>query len=73
MWQLYRRILIPAQLFIWTACLTVYFSAGRDLVVAGVMFLVMQVGSIFSAAIGARMKGRAPREADDELPLGRRR
>jgi hypothetical protein len=72
MWQQYRRVLIPTQLFIFAFCLTVYFTTGRQWKAAVVLFLVMQLGSLASAALGARMKRPRPKQSDD-LPLQRRR
>jgi hypothetical protein len=59
------------QVFIFAACLTIYFSAGRDWKLAGVIFLVMELGAIFSATLGARVRGRG-RKRGKELPLRRR-
>jgi hypothetical protein len=71
MWEIYRRTFWVGQLFILTACLTVYFSAGRDWVLALVIFGVMELGSLASAAVGARVR-RPVRDREDDLPLRRR-
>jgi hypothetical protein len=72
MWQQYWRTLVPTQLFIVAACVTLFFSLGRKWTMVVVLFGVMQLGSLASIAIAARQKKQAAR-AREELPLGRRR
>jgi len=46
--------------------------AGRQLFPAIFIFAIMQLGSLASAALGARLRIK-PNRMDDELPLNRRR
>jgi hypothetical protein len=62
---------VPAQLFIWTCCATLYFSSGRDWRPAFAVLLVMQLGSLAAAARAARPKP-VTQNANDRLPLHRR-
>jgi uncharacterized membrane protein YfcA len=71
MWEQYRKTLVPFQLFILAATVTMYFITGRQLLAALVVFVVMQVGSLIGAAWGARLKRRVG-QRDDELPLQRK-
>ena len=74
MWEQYRRTFIPTQLFVLAACVTVYFTAGRELSLAVGVFAIMQVAFIVSAAWTARVTKRATRpKPEDPLPLQRRR
>ncbi|HEY7119875.1 MAG TPA: hypothetical protein VH475_25020 [Tepidisphaeraceae bacterium] len=72
MWEQYRKTLVPSQLFIAAACVTVYFLMGRQWFLVLMLFLVMQFGGIMGAAWATRLKARMTR-ADEELPLNRRR
>lgn len=57
-WEQYRKTLMPLQVFILAATVTMYFIAGREMLVAAVVFVVMQLGSLIGAAWGARLKRR---------------
>jgi hypothetical protein len=75
MWQQYRLTFVPTQIFILAACVTVYFTTGRQGLLAGMVFAVMQVSFVLSAAWTARVVARRGRrmKTDGELPLQRRR
>ncbi|HYE20263.1 MAG TPA: hypothetical protein VEA69_17575 [Tepidisphaeraceae bacterium] len=73
MWDVYRKIALPAQVFVIVATVTAYFAAGRDLIAAGIVFAVMQLGVLTGAlSVHAKAK-RGPRaKPDAPLPLERR-
>ena len=70
MWQHYRKTLLPIQLFIVATIATLYFALRVDPRSVLLVFVVMEVGSLY----GARMVGRAKRKIDaaDALPLSNR-
>jgi len=67
MWEQYRKTLVPIQLFILVACITVYYTVRLWQVAAGVL-VIMEIGSLLGAAWAARMKTKM-RTASDRLPL----
>lgn len=75
MWEQYRRTFVPTQLFVLAACVTVYFTAGREWLLALMVFGVMQVSFLLSAAWTARVLARRTARGPEmePLPLQRRR
>jgi hypothetical protein len=67
MWQQYRKTLIPLQLFIFAACITVYFVTWLWPLVLGI-FAIMELGALAGAASAARLKARTE-QAREALPL----
>jgi len=71
MWSVYRKLLVPSQLFILVASVTAYFAAGRDWIPPVIVFVVMQIGAIAGAAsVHARSK-KPIRRRGERLPLQR--
>lgn len=70
MWEHYKKTLIPMQILIVAVTVTVYFILRRQWLVALVVFVVMQLGSLAGAAWGARLSRRI-KQRSEELPLKR--
>ncbi len=68
MWDHYKKLAIPMQLFIVAATLSAYFFMGRQWFPSLLLFLVMQFGMLMGAAWGARIKRKVEQRHDD-LPL----
>ena len=71
MWQQYRKTLVPIQLFILVACVTVYFVMHVWQVAVGVL-VIMEIGALLGAAWAARLKTKM-QAANDRLPLNPRK
>jgi hypothetical protein len=73
MWEQYKKTAKFMQAFILLACVAIYFSTGRQLMAVLIFFLVMEIGALFGAAWGARIKNRTEAAARrrGELPLER--
>jgi uncharacterized membrane protein YfcA len=71
MWKHYRKTLIPVQAFIFAATAFLYFAMPMEPRNLFLVFMVMQLGSLYGARVAARIKGN-PDDAD-VLPLARRR
>ena len=56
MWEHYRRTLKPVQAAIATVTVAIYFGMHRMWFVAAVFFLMMQVGALFGALWGQRLR-----------------
>ena len=72
MWTQYKKTLIPMQLPIIAACVTMRVYRQMPWVSIVLFFCVMQLGALLGAALGARMRRQIERR-DDPLPLQRRR
>jgi hypothetical protein len=71
MWKHYRKTLLPVQAFILVVTAFLYFVLRVDPRNLLIVFIVMQLGSLY----GARVIGRLRRKLDDAdaLPLAKRR
>jgi hypothetical protein len=71
MWKHYRKTLLPVQAFILVVTVFLYFVLRVDPRNLLMVFIVMQLGSLY----GARVIGRLQRKLDDAdaLPLAKRR
>ena len=71
MWQHYRKTLIPVQAFIFAAVAFLYFAFPIEPRNLFLVFMVMQLGSLYGARVAAKLKGDPGRA--EVLPLARRR
>jgi len=58
MWQQYKKTLVGMQVTIAAFTAGAYLMMYRSFVPAAVFFVVMQIGAVFGAYWGARLKSR---------------
>lgn len=70
MWQEYKKRFVMTQVVVAIILLIAwqYGMERRQIVMA---FIAMEVGAVFGAIMGARLKSQVERARDDDLPLSK--
>lgn len=65
MWEQYKKTFLRMQILIGVVVLAIYLLLGRQLPLAGMFFMTMQVGNVLGVLWGARLRNKRVRS-----PLG---